>query len=92
MMAATFIRLASLLSLLTPALCLVVAGPLDPRAPSGTKGKRAAGGVSAIGANKIPTDVIIQMFEWNWDSIALECTEFIGPAGPYPKIHDVTES
>ncbi|KAJ7443711.1 glycoside hydrolase [Mycena latifolia] len=25
--------------------------------------------------------VIIQMFEWTWDSIATECTEFIGPAG-----------
>ncbi|KAL5532385.1 hypothetical protein ACEPAF_5955 [Sanghuangporus sanghuang] len=26
-------------------------------------------------------DVIIQMFEWSWDSIAAECTAFIGPAG-----------
>ncbi|KAF9039953.1 glycoside hydrolase family 13 protein [Panaeolus papilionaceus] len=25
--------------------------------------------------------VIIQMFQWNWDSIAAECTDFIGPAG-----------
>jgi hypothetical protein len=25
--------------------------------------------------------VIIQMFEWNWDSVAAECTDFIGPAG-----------
>lgn len=25
--------------------------------------------------------VIIQMFEWSWESIAEECTEFIGPAG-----------
>ena len=25
--------------------------------------------------------VIIQMFEWTWDSIAAECTSFIGPAG-----------
>ena len=25
--------------------------------------------------------VIIQMFEWNWDSVASECTDFIGPAG-----------
>ncbi|KAF7326251.1 Alpha-amylase [Mycena kentingensis (nom. inval.)] len=24
---------------------------------------------------------IIQMFEWNWNSIASECTSFIGPAG-----------
>ncbi|KAI0646217.1 glycoside hydrolase [Trametes meyenii] len=26
-------------------------------------------------------DVIIQIFEWTWDSIAAECTNFIGPAG-----------
>ena len=25
--------------------------------------------------------VIIQMFEWDWDSIAAECKDFIGPAG-----------
>ncbi|KAF8650166.1 hypothetical protein AX16_005400 [Volvariella volvacea WC 439] len=25
--------------------------------------------------------VIVQMFEWNWDSIADECTNFLGPAG-----------
>ncbi|KAI8986851.1 glycoside hydrolase [Trametes punicea] len=26
-------------------------------------------------------DVIVQMFEWTWDSVAAECTSFIGPAG-----------
>ncbi|PPQ83160.1 hypothetical protein CVT25_005407 [Psilocybe cyanescens] len=25
--------------------------------------------------------VIIQMFEWTWNSVATECTDFIGPAG-----------
>ncbi|KAJ7590713.1 glycoside hydrolase superfamily [Mycena floridula] len=25
--------------------------------------------------------VIVQMFEWSWDSVASECTDFIGPAG-----------
>ncbi|KAH8103292.1 glycoside hydrolase [Cristinia sonorae] len=25
--------------------------------------------------------VIIQLFEWTWDSVARECTEFIGPSG-----------
>lgn len=25
--------------------------------------------------------VIIQLFEWTWPSIAVECTQFIGPAG-----------
>lgn len=32
----------------------------------------------ATGSTK---DVIIQLFEWNWDSVAAECTNFIGPAG-----------
>jgi hypothetical protein len=27
------------------------------------------------------TVVIAQMFEWNWDSVAAECTSFLGPAG-----------
>ncbi|KII86244.1 glycoside hydrolase family 13 protein [Plicaturopsis crispa FD-325 SS-3] len=26
-------------------------------------------------------NVIIQIFEWSWDSVAAECTNFIGPAG-----------
>ena len=26
-------------------------------------------------------DVIIEMFQWSWDSVAQECTNFIGPAG-----------
>ena len=25
--------------------------------------------------------VIVQMFEWSWDSVAAECTNFLGPAG-----------
>ncbi|QRW07285.1 alpha-amylase [Ceratobasidium sp. AG-Ba] len=28
-----------------------------------------------------PKKVIAQMFEWTWDSIAAECTSFLGPAG-----------
>jgi hypothetical protein len=28
-----------------------------------------------------PKLVIIQIFEWSWDSVASECTSFIGPAG-----------
>ncbi|KAI0275828.1 glycoside hydrolase [Russula aff. rugulosa BPL654] len=26
-------------------------------------------------------DVIAQMFEWDWDSVAAECTNYLGPAG-----------
>ncbi|KZW01389.1 glycoside hydrolase family 13 protein [Exidia glandulosa HHB12029] len=33
---------------------------------------------SAPSGNKT---VIIQIFEWSWDSVAAECTNFIGPAG-----------
>src|ERR1700733_6217539 len=29
------------------------------------------------------TGVIIQLFEWDWDSIAVECTQYIGPAGGF---------
>lgn len=38
---------------------------------------------SALQSRKIPGDkpVIIQLFEWSWDSVASECTSFIGPAG-----------
>ncbi|KAG8736990.1 hypothetical protein FRC12_017337 [Ceratobasidium sp. 428] len=47
----------------------------------------AAAAVTAVPTNlesRAPSgtkNVIIQMFEWNWDSIATECTNFIGPAG-----------
>lgn len=27
--------------------------------------------------------IIVQMFEWDWDSVAQECTDFLGPAGEY---------
>ncbi|QRV93162.1 alpha-amylase [Ceratobasidium sp. AG-Ba] len=26
-------------------------------------------------------EIIVQMFEWTWDSVAAECHEFLGPAG-----------
>lgn len=26
-------------------------------------------------------DTIVQLFEWSWDSVAAECSAFIGPAG-----------
>ena len=25
--------------------------------------------------------VIVEMFQWSWDSVAQECTNFLGPAG-----------
>jgi hypothetical protein len=40
--------------------------------PTGTLAARSPSGSKAV---------IIQMFEWTWDSIASECSSFIGPAG-----------
>ncbi|KAF9484818.1 glycoside hydrolase [Pholiota conissans] len=48
-------------------------GALSPGNSNVTLGPRAP-----VGTAK---NVIIQMFEWTWDSIAAECTDFIGPAG-----------
>lgn len=39
---------------------------------------RALGAPAAAPGTK---NVIIQMFEWTWNSISTECTQFIGPAG-----------
>ncbi|TFK33167.1 glycoside hydrolase [Crucibulum laeve] len=62
----TFTVLASLLTLL----------PFTLAAPSSL--------VNTTLSSRAPSaskKVIIQMFDWNWDSIAAECTNFIGPAG-----------
>ncbi|KAF8751597.1 hypothetical protein RHS01_08300, partial [Rhizoctonia solani] len=58
--------LTMLTSLLTAAM-IVAAAPVAPA-------------VSPRSPNGSKT-VIIQMFQWSWDSIAAECTNFIGPAG-----------
>ncbi|QRW07284.1 alpha-amylase [Ceratobasidium sp. AG-Ba] len=34
-----------------------------------------------LSAPTTPKKVIVQMFQWTWDSIAAECTNFLGPAG-----------
>jgi glycosidase len=37
-------------------------------------------------------EVIIQLFQWNWDSIASECRDFIGPAGyGYVQVNPASE-
>ncbi|KAA1477013.1 glycoside hydrolase [Dentipellis sp. KUC8613] len=38
-------------------------------------------GTLALAAGSTTKPVIVQMFEWTWDSIATECTQFLGPAG-----------
>jgi hypothetical protein len=51
------------------------------RAPSGSNGEQ----IPTIHVRKVLTTrfsvVIAQMFEWTWDSVAAECTTFLGPAG-----------
>jgi 1,4-alpha-glucan branching enzyme len=31
--------------------------------------------------NPTPSAVIVNLFEWSWNSVAAECTNFLGPAG-----------
>jgi hypothetical protein len=57
-------------------LAIFLFAPLSLRAFPFTE--RGAIGARAPSGSK---PVIIQMFEWKWDSIATECRDFIGPAG-----------
>lgn len=70
MLSCTYLTLV--LALLPFALC----GPLDSR--SATNVDATLDLRAPVGSTK---NVIIQMFEWTWDSVAAECTNFIGPAG-----------
>ncbi|KAF9489177.1 glycoside hydrolase [Pleurotus eryngii] len=61
-----------LLAWYSPAL-FAVGALAAPRSSSGTMvTSRAPSGNRSV---------IIQMFEWTWDSVAAECTDFVGPAG-----------
>lgn len=40
-----------------------------------------ANGAAVVRSPSGSKTVIAQMFEWNWDSLAQECTDFLGPAG-----------
>lgn len=78
-MSVSLLRLAYFISLSVSTL----GSPLSSRAPSGTKGMHDHKQMMILLAHVVISvkDVIIQMFEWSWDSIASECTNFIGPAG-----------
>ncbi|KJA26527.1 carbohydrate-binding module family 20 protein [Hypholoma sublateritium FD-334 SS-4] len=65
-------RLNACLSLLVASLPAVLSAP-SPAVTDSSLNSRAP-----VGTTK---NVIIQIFEWTWDSIAAECTNFIGPAG-----------
>ena len=36
---------------------------------------------AAVSAQEPPRTAFVHLFEWRWDDIALECEEFLGPAG-----------
>ena len=63
-------RLGSRLSFFVAAATLASASPVQPPALQ----RRAVGPTG-------PNVTIVQMFQWSWDSIASECTDFLGPAG-----------
>ncbi|MEV5796530.1 hypothetical protein [Streptomyces collinus] len=63
-----------------------------PRALRRTATAAVAGALAPAGAVVLPAapaqadtsakgDVIANLWEWNWDSIASECTHVLGPAG-----------
>jgi len=60
------------LPLLLGLLQSTLSAPLENSNANGTLESRSPSGSKTV---------IIQMFQWNWDSIAAECTNFIGPAG-----------
>ena len=67
--------LFALLSLLT----LVAAAPSPRQTPGKGTSKHHP---EPFGRSQTSSpEVIIQLFQWNWDSIANECKNFIGPAG-----------
>src|SRR5437764_14904132 len=43
-------------------------------------GQKLPGQVSPVSASLDP-QVIVHLFEWPWDSVANECTNFLGPKG-----------
>ncbi|KAF8194734.1 glycoside hydrolase [Mycena galopus ATCC 62051] len=63
---------SSLLPLLAWTLHSALASPTFEDAAAGMLDSRAPSGSKTV---------IVQMFEWDWDSIAAECTSFLGPAG-----------
>ncbi|MFF4831357.1 hypothetical protein [Streptomyces sp. NPDC001315] len=74
--------------------------PRPPGVLRRTATAAAAGALALAGAIALPAapaqadttakgDVIANLWEWNWDSIASECTNVLGPAnGHEPLVHD----
>ena len=82
-------RSQSLFSILTfVALAHAIPHTSTGRQQPASKGKGTPSYCTSSAAAELITnrslrgsDVIAQMFEWNWDSVAAECTSFLGPAG-----------
>src|SRR4030088_3011086 len=73
-------RLPALLSAAVLLLASVV--PLSLTAFSGPAGAASGPDVGGGGDNEGGRgDVIASLFEWNWSSVANECTNVLGPAG-----------
>ncbi|KAF8259044.1 glycoside hydrolase [Lactarius quietus] len=49
--------------------------------PSSSKGKQIQTIYGTKDTDHRTSAVIAQMFQWSWDSVAAECTTFLGPAG-----------
>ena len=53
--------------------------------PRGLRASVLAASVAAVFAGPAqalnPSDTSVQMFEWNWNDLATECTQFLGPQG-----------
>jgi len=64
---------------LSSLLTLAAAAPAPRQNPG--KGSYPQHAEACDHSQTFSPEVIIQLFQWNWDSIANECTNFIGPAG-----------
>jgi hypothetical protein len=82
-------RSQSLFSILAfVALALAIPHTNTGRQQPASKGKGTRNYCTSLDAAELITNrslcgsvVIAQMFEWDWDSVAAECTSFLGPAG-----------
>jgi alpha-amylase len=58
------------------------AAPATPAAPPSRAALQArAGAADAPSLRSASPGVMANLFEWNWDSVASECTDVLGPAG-----------
>jgi alpha-amylase len=61
-------------------LLLVASGGLDSDDPVPEDDDVPAPAV-VVAASDMPRDVVVELFEWRWDDIAVECETFLGPRG-----------